>query len=185
LPRTSGKTSALVLGLCFALAAVLFLPLARWWPMWVRFEVVLAVWWALWAAALAHLLYHGTRVTDDHAMSAPRNWLGNAGGPDPGWFLWPELGCGEGCATGLAVIAAGVLLFIGLWFLIEVAVPGLAFLSYFLIRGSLAHVVNDRHHCQGRLIDSVLWGAFWATLYVLPLTLVTWAAHLMWLQHHG
>ena len=54
-----------------------------------------------------------------------------------------------------------------------------------LIRGSLAHVVNDRHHSRGRFIDAVLWGTFWATLYVLPLALVTWAAHLTWQQHHG
>jgi hypothetical protein len=68
----------------------------------------------------------------------------------------------------------------GVWFIVEIAVPGLAFLAYLLIRGSLAHVVNDRHHCRGRLGAAVSWGLLWATLYVLPLALFTWAVHLSW-----
>jgi hypothetical protein len=47
--------------------------------------------------------------------------------------------------ASLFVVGQAVL--IGLvWFLIEIATPAILFSLYFVARGMLARVVNDRHH---------------------------------------
>jgi hypothetical protein len=59
-----------------------------------------------------------------------------------GWF-W-----GDGEAI---LIIIGLFLLVGvIWFLFEIAVPVLIFLLYFVARGMLARVVNDRHLCRQR-----------------------------------
>ncbi len=57
----------------------------------------------------------------------------------------------------------------GAWVLIELAIPGVAFVTYFLVRGMIARVVNDRHRCEENWGRSLRWAAIWATLYMLPL----------------
>jgi len=70
-------------------------------------------------------------------------------------------------AAQLASEKSGV---VGLaWVLIELAIPGVAFVTYFLVRGMLARVVNERHRCEGDWGRSLRWAAYWATLYMLPL----------------
>ena len=71
------------------------------------------------------------------------------------------------------------LLIVAAWFLIEIAIPGIAFLMYFLVRGMIAHAVNDRHHCQGNLPRSLLWGLLWATVYTAPLAGLVWLVHVV------
>ncbi|HZP82104.1 MAG TPA: hypothetical protein VFB21_10725 [Chthonomonadaceae bacterium] len=68
------------------------------------------------------------------------------------------------------------------WLLIEFVIPAVAFLLYWLIRRMLSRAVNDKRDCQGRLLRSLSWGAFWASLYTAPLALLVWALHLV-LRH--
>jgi hypothetical protein len=207
LPLVSGKLSALVLVACFALTAVIFFPLARGIDPWIRFEVVLLLWWMIWLLTLTMLLYSGNRVSADHSWGAPRNWLarrkssaaaavpGQASGPEPtrssgldaselsGCVWWfPDLAFdfgefGEGCLVaiaGLVLIAVG---FFGVWLLIEILIPSLAFVAYLLIRGMLARVANDFHGCRGNLLRALRWASLWATVYTAPLALIVWLAH--------
>jgi hypothetical protein len=177
LPRLSGWASAAVLALCFLLTAVL-VPFVFRLPAWLELEIVLATWWLIWCVALTSLLYTGALVSHDHRAPSPRNWFSSG---DAGWL---DLGSGGfdvpgdesaiGCLLLLVVI---ILLPIIAWLLIEVALPFLAFFLYLLIRSMLAHVVNDRHGCQGRLGKALVWGVFWATLYVAPLMVIVWGIH--------
>jgi hypothetical protein len=171
-PRVSGKFAAVWLSVGFVLSAAL-VPTALRLPLWVDAEIVLAIWWAVWFAVLARFLYTGSRVTDDHRWSSPRKWI-NADGVswvDPGCFWLPV--ADEGCLIVLALIA----LVFAAWFLIEVAVPALMLLVYAIVRGMLAHVANDRHHCRGQLARSIGWAFAWATLYTAPYASAVWLVH--------
>jgi hypothetical protein len=189
LPMLSGKSSAAILVGCFLLSGLLILPLARRFPPWVDFELVIGLWWFVWVVGLTAVLHSGRKVSDDHALHSPRSWLGQKGGsgPDPspsgcsGWYGWgfwdfPVVEF-EGCAAILGVLAALVVAGVGIWLLIEVLIPGLAFVAYFLIRGMLAHVANDKHGCKGDLSRALAWSMLWATLYTAPLALMVWLAH--------
>lgn len=181
LPRLSGKASAAWLVVCFALTAVL-IPMALRLPPWVEFEIVVAVWWAIWLAVLTRLLYVGQRVADDHQLGQPRNWFGGTTQPartdaDRAWwdgFFWGWC-WGDGDVIAIVI---GLVLLVGLiWFLFEIAIPLLLFVLYFVTRGMLACVVNDRHHCHARLGRSLGWAAVWATLYTAPLAGAVWFIH--------
>jgi hypothetical protein len=188
LPRLSGKASAAWLVVCFGLTAAL-IPMVLRLPRWVEFEIVLALWWAVWLAVLTRLLYTGQRVADDHQVREPRNWFASdkskqkeqKKGPDLSWwdgFSWGLLvGDGEGVAIGCLVVIGLVLLAGLVWFLIEVAIPLVLFLLYFVTRGMLARVVNDRHRCRGRLGRALAWGFVWATLYTAPVAAAVWFVH--------
>ena len=63
LPRLSGKASAACL-VAFFLATGLLIPGVVRLPLWIDFEIVLAIWWLGWLVVLAVLLYRGQRVTD-------------------------------------------------------------------------------------------------------------------------
>ncbi len=184
LRRLSGKVAAAWLVVCLLLTALL-IPMAVRLPLWVDFEIVLAVWWAVWFAVLTGLLHNGFRVADDHALQQPRNWFSGWSSSKKnkessetsgswwdgffwGWVLGDEL---------VFLIIAAVVLVGGIWLLFEVAIPVLLFLLYFIARGMLAGVANDRHHCRGRLGRSVLWGFLWATVYTGPLAAAVWFVH--------
>jgi hypothetical protein len=188
LPRLSGKASAAWLVVCFGLTAILIPAVLRL-PRWVDFEIVLAVWWAVWLALLVHLLYTGQRVADDHQMPQPRNWFSSnkqkpreeKGCTRSSWsdgFFWGFMvGDGEALAVGCLVVV-GLIVLLGLvWLLIEVAIPLVLFLLYFVTRGMLARVVNDHHHCRGRFARAVGWGVVWATVYTAPLAAAVWFTH--------
>jgi hypothetical protein len=66
-----------------------------------------------------------------------------------------------------------------LWFLIEVAIPLVLFILYMVPRGMLSRVVNDRHHCTGRLGRSFRWALIWATVYTVPLAGLVWWVHFL------
>jgi hypothetical protein len=192
LPRLSGKLSAAVLVGCFALSALLVVPLARRFPPWIDFEIVVALWWLIWVVALTVLLYRGHRVSDDHQMKQPQRWFGKSSGSDEGWswFYFPDFSsgfdvsgeAGAVCLVILLIIVAIPLLILLTWFLVEVAVPGIAFLMYFVVRGQLARVVNDRHHCNGHLLRAILWGSVWASVYTAPLAALIWFVHFVHLK---
>src|SRR5438105_434782 len=74
LPRLSGKATAACL-VAFFLATALLIPTVLRLPPWINFEIVLGIWWLTWWIVLAVLLYRSQRVSDDHALAEPRNWL--------------------------------------------------------------------------------------------------------------
>jgi hypothetical protein len=197
LPMVSGKTSALVLVLCFVMTAIIVVPLAWKMPAWVEAEIVVATWWGVWGVALALLLHRGWRVSDDHEWSAPRNWLGwgNKSGqssssagdgclsaldiPTFDLGLSSAEGCGQACAVMILAVVAVVVLFFAAWFVIEVAIPAGALVAYMLIRGMLARVANDKHGCENSWPRAAAWGVFWATVYIIPQALVVWLIHIL------
>jgi hypothetical protein len=172
-PRVSGKFAAAWLAVGFVLSAAL-VPMALHLPLWIDAEIVLAIWWAVWFAVLARFLYTGSRITDDHRWSSPRRWVTTEGMSSTavdGCFWLPI--ADEGCLIILGLIA----LVFAAWFLIEVAVPALMLLVYAIVRGMLAHVANDRHHCRGNLARSIGWAFLWATLYTAPYAGAVWLVH--------
>jgi hypothetical protein len=199
LARLSGKATAAWLFVIF-LVVVLLIPMAVRLPLWIDFQIVLAAWWLVWLAVLTRMLYMGQRVTADHELGAPRNWFGSAQkepekkdpldirkpearktGGDWSWLEFMALfgsgGGGEGCLFGIALIV-GLIVLLGLiWFLIEIAIPVMFFVVYFTVRGMLAHVINDRHHCRSRLGRAFVWAFVWATAYTAPLAGVVWFVH--------
>jgi hypothetical protein len=190
LPRLSGKASAACL-VIFFLTTGLLIPRVVRLPLWIDFEIVLAIWWLGWLIVLSVLLYRGQRVTDDHQLGQPRNWLNVLKGKpaDPldirkkesssWWYAlqWATPFDGEGCLVLLGVLIALVVGFFAIWFLIEVAIPLVLFLLYVSARGMLAAVINDRHRCPGRLGRSLAWALVWATAYTAPLAGLVWIVH--------
>jgi hypothetical protein len=179
--RLSGKATAAWLVVCFALTAVL-IPVALRLPMWIEFEIVVAVWWAIWLMVLACLLYQGHRVSDDHQMGQPRNWLGGGtdtrrSAPDTTWWWFGDCGPCVCDGEGVAILVGLVLLVVLIWFLFEIAIPLLVFVLYFVVRGMLARVINDRHRCRSRLTRSLGWALLWATVYTAPLAGAVWFIH--------
>jgi hypothetical protein len=174
LPSVSGGASAFTLVICFAVTALL-IPMASHLPHWVGFEIVLAVWWCVWVVVLTALLHSGRQVTDDHSLSPARSWdIAGKVGPGPDIV---DIACSSSAAMiGLLCVAVFILL-AAAWFLIEVAIPALAFLMYLLVRGMLATAVNDRKGCRGNLVRSAVWGIVWATTYTAPLAIVVWLVH--------
>ncbi|OAI48733.1 hypothetical protein AYO44_18695 [Planctomycetaceae bacterium SCGC AG-212-F19] len=199
LPMVSGKTSALALMLCFVMTAIIVVPLAWKMPAWIEAEIVLVTWWGVWVVALALLLHRGWHISDDHEWSAPRNWFswGNksssgqsSGSTGDGCLsaldiptfdigLGSAEGCGEACAVMILAVVAVVVLFFAAWFVIEVAIPAGALVAYLLIRGMLARVANDKHGCENSWPRAATWGAFWATVYIIPQALVVWLIHIL------
>jgi hypothetical protein len=195
LPRLSGKaTAACLVG--FFLATVLLIPKVLSLPPWIDFEIVLGIWWLTWLILLTILLHRGKRVTDDHQLKEPRNWLNvlkgqskpedpldirkkdkRSGWSDGLWYVGPV--DGEGCLVLLGILLVLVLAFFALWFLIEVAIPLVLFLLYMVARGMLAAVINDRHHCCGRFGRAMAWGLIWATVFTVPLGVVVWFVHFL------
>jgi hypothetical protein len=181
LPEVSGKWTVIWLLVCFTLTAALIPILLRRAKPWIEMEIVVAVWWILWALILTKLLYKGERISDDHQRREPRDWLhlkklGDGVG-DPGCSTTD----GEGCLVILGLIAALFLV----WVLIEVAIPVVFFLLYFVVRGMLANVVNDKTRCQGNLGQSAIRGLFWATLYSAPIALTIWLVHWIHMKRNG
>jgi hypothetical protein len=182
LPEVSGKWTVLWLLLCFILTGVL-IPLVLKLPKWVEFEIVVACWWVLWAIVLTKLLYAGEQVSDDHRHHKPRDWFGlkKSEGSSGNWGDLSGCGSadGEGCLVLLGLIAALILV----WFLIEIAIPVVFLMLYFLVRGMLVSVVNDRPGCRGNFSFSAARGALWATVYTLPLALTIWLIHFIHMKH--
>jgi hypothetical protein len=183
LPILSGKASVLAMIGCFLVPALL-IPLVFRQPLWIDFEIVVACWWLIWVIALTLILYHGHKVSDDHAMKEPRswglkNWVSGWNLGDIGLFDFSPSVDGEACAIGCLILAALPLLVLLIWVLWEVAIPLLAFVAYVLVRAQLAHVANDKHGCEGSLIKAPLWGILWATIYTAPLAGLIWFVHFM------
>jgi hypothetical protein len=182
LPRLSGKAIAVSLVVCFGLTAVL-IPMVFRLPRWINFEIVLALWWSVWLFVLTWLLFTGRLVTDDHQLGKPRRWF-QVDFP----AILPSLDLFDiltspfsyklsdemiGCALGVLLIAIVAVI----WILIELAIPLILFLLYFVTRGMLAQVVNDRHYCKGRLGRALSRGVLWATAYTAPLAAAVWYVH--------
>jgi hypothetical protein len=163
----------------------LLIPFAVRQQPWIDAELVCAAWWLIWIVGLSILLYTGHRVSDDFRPGEPRNWFAplfeNARNYTPdtswgwGWYFWD----GEGCLVLLGILLAIVLLLGAAWLLVEIALPILGFVIYFLVRGMLGVVVNDRHGCEKSWPRAIAWGTLWATLYTAPLALLVYLVHLL------
>lgn len=180
LPEVSGKWTVIWLLVCFILTGIL-IPVVLKLPHWIEYEIVVGVWWIVWTMILTKLLYKGEQITDDHQHKQPRDWLGlqKADASDAS-------GCGygadfEGCAVLIGLVVALILV----WFLIEVAIPIVFLLLYFLVRGMLANVVNEKAYCRGNFTLSAARGFFWATVYTAPLALSIWVIHYIQKKHGG
>lgn len=188
LPRLSGKASAVWLVICFVLTAVL-IPLVLRLPRWIEFEIVVGVWWVIWFAVLATILYRGQRVTDDHQFGQPRKWFSSDASGQPARSGDPNAAWWDGFFWGwfwddAVLVVLGLIVLLGLiWLLVEIAVPILLFMLYFLARGMLARVVNDRHRCKGNVPRALGWGFTWATAYTAPLAMAVWLIHFA--HQHG
>jgi hypothetical protein len=178
LPVVSGKWTVVWLLCCFLFTGAL-IPLVMRLPKWVEFELVIAIWWVLWAIILTKLLYRGEQVIDDFQRKEARSWFNTKDHDLSGCD-----GCGhgadvEGCAIIIGLIAALTLV----WFLVEIAVPIVFFMLYFLVRGMLARVVNDQRNCRGDLGRSAVRGVLWATIYSVPLAVTIWIIHVIHARH--
>jgi hypothetical protein len=180
LPNVSGKASAAWLVVCFALTAAL-IPMAVRLPLWIDFEIVVGVWWLIWVVVLGRLFYLGKQISDDHQFHQPRSWFGSGvgrgGRASSSDYWWVGFGDTDGCAIVIGIIITLITLLAAVWLVVEVAVPLVAFLLYFLMRGMLAQALNVDHGCRGRLLASVSRGVMWATLYTAPLVGVVWVIH--------
>jgi hypothetical protein len=176
-PLSGLWTSVSLLG-CMLTAAVAVPWLLRL-PKWIEAEAVIAIWWGLWCCILTVLLYRGWRLSDDHVLASsrvrgnrpPARAASEDGGPS-----WLDLGGGD----ELLIVLLLALVFGAAWLVVELAVPGLFFCAYLLVRTSLAHVANDRHGCEGQLGRALGWGVLWSTLVALPLAACVLLAHQWW-----
>lgn len=179
LPRISGKAIAAALILCFLMTALLVPVILRKAP-WIDAEIIVGTWWLIWVFVLAGMLYQGHKVSDDHQLGEARSW--NLGSLFKNWYsssnpLDVVSTDSDACVIGCLILAALPLLVGLVWVVVEIAIPALIFVAYFMVRGQLAHVVNDKHGCKGSLVRSIPWGTLWATLYTAPLAGLVWFVH--------
>jgi hypothetical protein len=205
--RLSGKASAAWLVICFALTAVLIpmafrLPhwvefeivLAVWWAIWLG--VLTRLLFTGHRVTDDHQLgeprnwFTSGQAKPKEVANRDRTekgpWEAKKDADRAWWdgFFWGSLSSSGDVAAGceplayvLLVILALVLLLGAIWFVFEVAIPVVLFLLYVLARGMLAQVINDRHHCRGRLGRALAWGTLWATVYTAPLAGAVWFVH--------
>lgn len=193
-PRLSGRLTVLVVALSLASTGVL-LPASMKLPRWLELEVVLSAWWLLLTATLAVLLLRGFRLTDDWVYFAP--WDRPSPPSEPGkrgakakskrklGGLDGLSGCGDGCGGDAgegAIFLLGVAVALGIafgaaWILVEIAMPLVFFLVYWVLMKAIHRAARDHHDCEGKLGRSLLWGAVWATVYVAPLAVLTFVVH--------
>jgi hypothetical protein len=171
-------------------AVALTVPRSLHLQRWLEAEWVVLVWWILWVTLLTFLLYRGWHISDDHVLALPQTlWnddetsTKNRGPVDKllriGCDPTLGLGCGE---LGVAALVVGTLFFVA-WMVVELVLPCLLFLAYFLVRSSLARVANDHHVCEGHLGKSLSWGLIWASFYIMPLAAGIFLVHQ--LLRHG
>ncbi len=178
----SGLWTSVLLMACMG-AAALAVPWLLHLPRWIEAEAVIAIWWSMWCIILTLLLYRGWRLSDDHVLAKPRLPWGASRPIQPGDVTGDPIGCLE--ALDLEVLLLGLTLIVILgvaWLVVELAVPGLFFCAYLLVRSSLAHVANDRHACEGRWGRALRWGALWSSVVALPLAACVLLAHQLWRQ---
>ena len=182
--RTARATAAVLLG-SLAVTAVM-LPAAARLPRWIETEIVLGAWWMIVAATLTILLYRGFRLRDDFVYFAPWDRPSEPAAAAPATKDGSSSNLGldgcsgldaEGCAAAAVITVALAAAFGVAWVLVEFALPVVFLLMYGLFMRAIGRVANDRHGCEGDLAKTMRWGALWATLYVLPLALITALLH--------
>jgi hypothetical protein len=191
-PKVSAGGVAFALGASMLASAILF-PAVLHLPRWVEMEVVLGAWWLIVTAVLSTLLYRGYRLKDDWAFTSPLRSLWAKDPPRPGaparekgssWNGGCDPGCGDfGCSSAadegilivIGVVVIAILLFGAGWVLVEIAMPLVLFAVYSGMVAALKRVAHDRHGCEGDLAKAIPWGAFWASLYLLPAAALVWA----------
>lgn len=184
-PKVSARATAAVLLGSLAVTAVM-LPAAARLPRWIETEIVLGAWWMIVAATLTILLYRGFRLRDDFVYFAPWDRPAEPAAAAPATKDGSSSNLGldgcsgldaEGCAAAAVITVALAAAFGVAWVLVEFALPVVFLLMYGLFMRAIGRVANDRHGCEGDLAKAMRWGALWATLYVLPLALITALLH--------
>jgi hypothetical protein len=188
-PQVSGSATAVVVIASLAGSAVL-LPASVKLPRWLEAEVVLGLWWVIVAGALTVLLYRGFRLRDDYVYFVPwdrpaaEGHKGAGGGGGSSWSDGCGSGCGDlgaldadGCGGALIVLAALAAALGAAWVMVELVMPVVFLLMYWLFMRAIARAARDRRGCAGDLAKSIGWGAAWATIYVAPIAALTWVVH--------
>jgi len=194
-PKISGSATALIVLGSFGGAGVL-LPASVHLPRWLEAEIVLAIWWVIVATTLTTLLYRGFRLRDDYVYFVPwyRATLGCGGGNGRprsgggsgglGWFD----GCGdvsgldgEGCVVAVVVGVVLAVAFGAAWIFVELVMPVVFLLMYWLFMRAISRAARDDRGCHGDFARSLGRACLWATVYVVPIAVLTWIAHV---AHH-
>jgi Flp pilus assembly protein TadB len=187
-PRVSGSATALVVVLCLAASAVL-VPASLRLPRWIEEELVLGIWWLVVAGTLATLLHRGFRLRDDYVYFAPwdrptrKDGKDNAEKPGP---LGTPSGCGdlsgmdgEGFVFVLALVVVLGAALGAAWVFVELVMPVLFLVMYWLFMRAIAQVARDHRECKGELGRSLGWASFWASVYVAPVAALVWIFHMV------
>lgn len=180
----SGLWTSVLLLACMG-AAALTVPWLLHLPRWIEAEAVIAIWWSIWCIILTLLLYRGWRLSDDHVLAQPRMpWGAPKPARDPSSpdaSASDGLGCLEVLDLEVLLVVLVLIVVLGVaWLVVELALPGLFFCAYLLVRSALAHVANDRHACEGQLGRALRWGASWSAVVALPLGACVLLAHRLW-----
>jgi hypothetical protein len=140
---------------------------------------------------VAVILFRGARLRNDYVYFAPWNrpsTKGSGGGFGSLFTKGSGNGCspggcsdvgdiGEGCVAAVIAIVFVAVAFVGAWLFVELLAPFIFFLMYWLFMKAIARAARDNRGCQGSLGKAMGWGALWATIYVAPIALATWALH--------
>jgi hypothetical protein len=187
-PHLSGKATALTIAASFLVSAGLVSKSLHF-SRWIEAEMVLGAWWLITASTLAILLYRGFRLRNDYAYALP----GVSGGAPTSIGLGRATErsklrhVGRAAAEfldfdvdGFILVAFVALSFGAAWLFVEVLAPILFSAIYWLLMRAIGRVANDGHHCEHHVVKAAGWGTLWASIYLLPLALLTWIAHVCW-----
>jgi hypothetical protein len=63
------------------------------------------------------------------------------------------------------------------WVFVELAMPLAFALMYSLLMRAIRRAASDRRGCAGDALRSLGWAAVWASIYVVPIAVLTWGVH--------
>ncbi|MBS2011941.1 MAG: hypothetical protein JST00_03570 [Deltaproteobacteria bacterium] len=183
-PPVSATATVIVVLACCAFTA-LAVPALLHLPRWIEIEVVLAAWWAVWATVLGVLAYRGRPLDRDYSLTAP------TASPDPASAAAPvtlerparwrwldglsAISDGEGILLVLIGVVVFVVTVVATTLVVDVALPLLFVTAFTGVQMALSRSLAASH--RGRLLQSALHGALWATLYMAPLAAATGVVH--------
>jgi hypothetical protein len=63
------------------------------------------------------------------------------------------------------------------WVFVELAMPTPFAVMYAVLMRAIRRAASDRKGCANDVARSLGWACAWATIYVVPIAAITWAAH--------
>jgi hypothetical protein len=164
-------------------AVAVGVPLMLHQPAWIEGAIASAgcalVAWVF----IAVLLYVQPDLEED--LVTPNLELRVPSGNTTDGGLVDAAGCAdvEGCAAILALIFAGILIFLAFTLLFELLLPGVIFLLFWPLRRGLARLMERHPECSGHPALSVAWSGLWSLVTIGPVALVV-CSLLYWLKPH-